>query len=117
MSPYQEALHWIDNHPGTGSASSLAKLLLSLWNSDCGFSFRECVGNLDENLTELALRVVAHFAKVGEDHELVDVGHKLVEQYQRLWEASVAMTNARNEKREEWRLADEAESARLYPNG
>lgn len=115
--PYQEALQWINRHPGTGSATSLAKLVLSLWNSDCGFSFRECIGNLDENLTDLALRMINHFAKYGENEELVSVGHEVVEKFPRLWDASKAMTGARNLLREEWRRADEEESARMYPNG
>ena len=34
MSPYQEALYWIEQHHGTGSARSLAQLILSLWNGD-----------------------------------------------------------------------------------
>lgn len=85
--------------------------------ADCGFSFRECIGNLDDNLTGLALRMLAHFAECGEDQELVSVGHEIVEKYPRLWEVSVAMANARSDKREEWRRADEEESARLYPNG
>jgi hypothetical protein len=117
MSPYQEALQWINKHPGTGSASSLAKLILSLWSDDCGFSIRECTGNLDAHLSDLALRVVAHFLKVGENQDLVQVGHEVVEKYPRLWETSKAMAGARQEKRTEWRIADEAESARLYPNG
>lgn len=117
MTPYQEAQQWISKHPGTGSAASLAKLILSLWNSDCGFSFRECVGNLDGNLTGLALRMVAHFAECGEDQELVSVGHQIVEKYPRLWEMSHSMASARNTKREEWRRIDEEESARMYPNG
>lgn len=33
-SPYREALDWIERHPGTGSATSLAKLILSFWNGD-----------------------------------------------------------------------------------
>lgn len=117
MSPYQEAQLWITMHPGTGSASSLAKLILSLWNADCGFSFRECTSNLDENLTNLAVRVITHFTKYGEDQDLVRIGHQIVEQYPRLWEMSTAMAGARNGKRHEWRRADEEESARLYPNG
>ncbi len=56
MSPYQEALAWIDRHLGTGGTASLVKLVLSLWNAACGFSFRECIHNLAEDHTALALR-------------------------------------------------------------
>lgn len=58
QNPYREALLWTQQHPGTGSANSMAKLILSLWNEDCGYSFRECIGNLDGNLTRLAVRMV-----------------------------------------------------------
>jgi len=32
--PYQVALNWIEKNPGTGGAAGLAKLVLSLWNSE-----------------------------------------------------------------------------------
>jgi hypothetical protein len=110
--PYTEALQWISKHPGTGSASSLAKLILSLWNQDCSYSFRECVGNLDGNLSALAVRMVAHFEQHGEDAELVNVGHNVCERFPRLWDMAKAMTYARQSIREEWRRADEEASAR-----
>lgn len=103
MSPYGEALHWIETKPGTGSAETLAKLLLSLWNADCGFSFRECIANLDPQRTELAVRVVAHFARVGEDEELVEVGSKVCETYPRLWELSEAADEAKRDVMRRWR--------------
>lgn len=115
--PYDEALQWVTKNPGTGSATSLAKLILSLWNSDCGFSFRECTGNLDSNLSALALRMVQHFDKHGEDAELVAVGHTICEDFPRLWEMSMAMSNARSELRQEWDRAREAEWKRENPNG
>jgi hypothetical protein len=49
MNPYREAEAWIERHPGTGFATSLAKLVLSLWNADCAFSFREYISNLDRS--------------------------------------------------------------------
>lgn len=94
MDPYQEALDWIRQHPGTGSASSLAKLVLSLWNWDCAFSFRECVSNFDSRLSKLAGRMVSHFVVPGEDKALVNVGQEVCEAYPRLWEVSVAMNRA-----------------------
>lgn len=114
--PYKEALHWIKRHPGTGSATSLAKLILSLWNEDCSFSFRECVSNLDGNLSDLAIRLVTHFNDHGEDSELVATGHEVCDLYPRLWAMSEAMMHARRTLREEWRNADEAQAARLYPH-
>lgn len=95
-SPYSEALAWIEQHPATGSAVSLAKLVLSLWNSECSFSYRECVGNLDRERTALALRLIQHFTARGEDAELVSVGHAVCARYQRLWDEGQAMLAARN---------------------
>ncbi len=46
----------------TGGTASLVKLVLSLWNAACGFSFRECIHNLAEDHTALALRMVGYFA-------------------------------------------------------
>ena len=102
MSPYQDVLAWTRKHPGTGSATSLAKLILSLWNDECGFSFRECIHNLDEERTALALRVVAHFAAVGEDSELVTVGHEVCREYPRLWDLGQAGDQAKRALRAAW---------------
>lgn len=106
ISPYQEAIHWIKRHPGTGSATSLAKLILSLWNEDCGFSFRECTSNLDVNLSDLAVRIASHFNDHGEDSELVAIGHEVCDLYPRLWEMSQAMSQARQAVREQWHAAE-----------
>jgi hypothetical protein len=106
ISPYQEALIWIQSHPCTGSAVSLAKLLLSLWNDQCAFSFRECVGNLDDERSSIAIRMVEHFNRYGEDAELVEVGHLVCELYPRLWELGQAASNAKYELREQWRVED-----------
>lgn len=116
MSPYKEALHWIKRHPGTSSANGLAKLILSLWNDECSFSFRECVSNLDGDLSDLAIRLISHFNEHGEDSELVTAGHEVCDLYPRLWAMSQAMKHARLALREEWRNADDTESTRLYPN-
>jgi hypothetical protein len=100
--PYQEALKWIQSNPTTGGASSLAKLVLSLWNSECCFSYAECVGNLDANLTELTVRMIGQYAIHGETQDLVDVGNKVCELYPRLWELTQAMQDARGTIRKQW---------------
>jgi hypothetical protein len=102
MSPYHEALAWIRKHPGTGSAASLAKLILSLWNWECCFSFRECIHNLDDERTALALRLVAHFAAEGEDPDLVAVGHEVCREYPRLWKLGQAADQAKQALRAAW---------------
>jgi hypothetical protein len=114
MSPYQEAWNWMERHPGTGSATSMAKLVLSFWNSECSFSFRECISSFDGNLTQVAVRMAGHFARHGEDHELVEIGRKVCERYPRLWEAGQAMDRARRQLREQWEAADRAEDAAMY---
>jgi hypothetical protein len=114
--PYREALQWIQQNPGTGGSVSMAKLILSLWNSDCGYSFRECIGSLDSELTAVALRMVQHFAQHGEDRELVEVGHIICERYPRLWDAAMAMSQARYNLGREWERADEEEAHRLNPD-
>jgi hypothetical protein len=111
ISPYAEAWHWVERHPGTGSANSLAKLLLSLWNQENAFSFRECVHNLDAQRIRLALRVVIHFAECGEDSELIKIGYKVYEAYPRLWELGEAATRAKFDLQEKWGASDAREDA------
>lgn len=107
--PYREALAWIEAHPGTGSAHSLAKLILSLWNDDCSFAFSECIANLDEPRTALAIRMATYFGNYGEDDVLRDVGRAVCDRYPRLWDAGQAMQQARRALRERWDAADAQE--------
>lgn len=93
--PYAEALVFIQRNPGTGGASSLAKLVLSLYNSLCGYSFAECVGNLDQRLSDLAIRMVTNYSVHGETEALREVGKLLSDDmYPGLWEMGVAMDGA-----------------------
>lgn len=105
-SAYQDALTIIQRHPFTGGADCLAKLLLSLWNDDAAFSFRECIRSLDAENTLIALRCVTHFAARGEDDELVKVGYRVLELYPRLWELGQAATTAKAALRREWETDD-----------
>ena len=109
VSPYDEALKIIKQHPGTGGAGSLAKLILSLYNDLCGYSFAECAGNLDDQLTSLALRMVSDYAKRGENDDLRAAGRLLVEEYPGLWEMGLAMRDARQATRERWERERKAE--------
>ena len=111
-SPYAEALHIIKLHPGTGGAVGLAKLLLSVWNGYCCFSFRDCVGSLDDANTALALRVVTHFARFGEDEELRRIGHEVNEEYPRLWELAEAANTAMSAVRAQWERERQASRQR-----
>jgi len=114
--PYAEALQFIRQNPTTGGAASMAKLVLSLYNEVCGYSFAECVGNLDEQRKAIALHLVTHYAEYGETPELRNVGEVLVnELYPKLWEMGQAISYAREAKREEWqRQHDEWEAAKIY---
>ena len=111
LSPYQEAFQWIKRNPGTGSAQSLAKLLLSLWNDDFAFSYRECVDGLDEYRTAIAIRVVSHYARLGEDEELRHVGEDLYDSYPRLVALAQALTQERKRLTDQWRSEDAAAEA------
>ena len=103
ISPYDEGLQFIKQNPGTGGASSLAKLILSLYNDICGYSFAECVGNLDDRLTGVALRMVQDYAARGETDDLRTAGKIIHDEiYPRLWEMGIAMRDARAALREKW---------------
>ena len=75
ISPYHEGWTWVTQHPATGSASGLAKLLLTLWSG--GFSIAECLRELDDTRLAVALRVVNHFAVYERDAELVEIERHL----------------------------------------
>jgi hypothetical protein len=103
ISPYDEALQFIKQHPGTGGASSLAKLVLSLYNHICSYSFAECVGNLDGHLTDLAVRMVRDYAARGETDDLRTAGKIIADDlYPGLWQMSLAMNEARAATRAKW---------------
>jgi hypothetical protein len=113
ISPYDEALQFIKQNPGTGGAGSLAKLVLSLYNQICGYSFAECIGNLDANLTAVALRMVKDYAQRGETEDLRAAGKIIADDlYPGLWEMSLAMNEARAATRAKWE-ADDARQSRM----
>ena len=76
LTPYGEVLRYVAPYPHSGSALGFSKLILSLF-SNAPFSYRECIEPLDSNNLDLALRVIIHFHKVGENEELVEVGTKI----------------------------------------
>jgi hypothetical protein len=105
--PYQEAVTWIEQHPGTSSAAALAKLILSLWNTQCCYSFRECVTGLDTMREAMALRIVVHFQRTGEDHHLRAAGETVCAAYPDLWDVAVAGDDAKEAEIARRRSADE----------
>lgn len=112
ISPYDEALNVIKQHQGTGGAAGLAKLVLSLYNSDCGFSFAECVGSLDGRLTGIALRMIQDFTTHGETDDLRAAGKVIAtDLYPGLWEMSMAMRDAREATRRRWQQEEQEREA------
>lgn len=109
ISPYDEALRIIKQHPGTSGAAGLAKLVLSLYNATCGYAFRECVDSLDDRLTALSLRLVQHYAANGETEDLQAAGKIIADDlYPGLWEMGVAMGEAREATRRKWKEEEAA---------
>lgn len=112
FNPYADALAMIRRHPGTGSAASMAKLVLSLYNHLCSYSFGECVGNLDSNNTALAIKLVSHYAAHGETTDLQRVGKIVADElYPRLWQMGLAMSDARSTMRAQWEAEEQAAEA------
>lgn len=113
ISPYDEALKFIRRNPGTGGASSLAKLILSLYNGDiCSYSVVECFGNLDDRLRTIAFEMVHNRVERGETDDLLAAGTLIREElYPRLWELGLAMSDARRATRDKW-AADESRAER-----
>ncbi len=112
ISPYDEALLIIKQHPGTSGAAGLATLVLSLYNATCGYAFRECVDSLDDRLTALSLRLVQHSAAHGETEDLQAACKILADDlYPGLWEMGVAMSQARETTRRRWKEEEAAREA------
>lgn len=95
---YQQILKVIQDNPGTGGTIRLAKLTLSLWNDDCCYAASECLAGLDSRNSLLAVKALSHYAAVGEDEELRQVGHKVYTLYPHLWEVGQAGTKAKHER-------------------
>ncbi|MCC8799100.1 hypothetical protein [Xanthomonas euvesicatoria] len=104
MSPYQAALRFIQHNSGTGAAGSLAKLMLSLWNSQCAFAVSECLGNLDRQNTRIALDAIEKYARDGETEELSKICRQIHETYPRYWELGAAATKAKSDLRARWEI-------------
>jgi hypothetical protein len=111
---YARAIAFIDAHPGCGGAVSLSKLILSLWNDEAAYSFRECVSNLDDARTAIAVDMVREFAANGETEELVKAGYYIHGKYPLLWDVGVAGDEAKRVTR---RSLEEAREKLRYDRG
>lgn len=83
---YQEAERLIDRHPGTGGATGLMRLILSLYNGDeYPYAFSVCIQSFSPDLRRMALEMVFDYAKFGENNgELLRVGSKYAEYMSRI---------------------------------
>lgn len=115
-SPYDEARDWINRCADTSGGVGLAKLVLSLYNEQCGFAVSECVGSMDQNLTRIALALIADYAAYGETEALRQLGRPLVDAYPGLWEHGLVMRDARAALRARWEREADEERRRLYPD-
>ena len=113
--PYLIALDLVQQHSGTSGQASLAKCILSLYNREHAFSIGEVLGPLDERYTRVVLSMLAEYSKHGETAELCQAGSWVYENFPRLIELSLAMSNARASVRREWERQREEENRRLYP--
>jgi hypothetical protein len=108
MTPYEEALQWINHHPGTDAAHGMVKLLLSLSNNTYAFALRECTAEMDEFALAVALRVVSHYVRIGNeyDQQLDAIATILSERHPRLNEIAEAWVKVRVELMEKWKHED-----------
>jgi hypothetical protein len=81
MTPYERAYEMLRKHPGTGGSCALAKMILSLYNDENGFAFRECVDGRDSEIVQVCLDMAAYYARHGEDEALRIVGGKVCKFY------------------------------------
>jgi hypothetical protein len=95
--PYSQALKWIEENPGCGSTIGLGKLILSLWNPDMAYSLRECTQALDEDLRNLALKIISYFLQNGEDRDLYAAGERVYALYPLLWAQGIAGYHAKRD--------------------
>lgn len=116
MNPFTEAAEFIREHPDTGSAAAMAKLVLSLYNPIHAFSVAECLRSFDDDRLNLACRMIQHYATVGEDEHLRNVGHEVYKSWPNLVELSNAASEAKSTVRERWRKEDEAKYAEEEKN-
>lgn len=107
MNPIAEGLEFAKRASHSGSGIGMAKLILSLYNSNHSFSFSECVSAFDRTRLDLAARMVSHYCTNGEDEALLEAGQYVHKNFPQLLELSSAASNAKSEVREQWRRAEE----------
>lgn len=102
--PWDEALHWINQHPTTGTAIGLAKLVLSFYNGrDYPFSFADCTRSFDSERSALAQRMTSWYFERGEDESLREVGKEIWDRSPRLVQLGKAASGAMADLSIQWR--------------
>lgn len=113
--PYLIALDLVKHHSGTSGQAALAKCILSLYNREHSFSIGDILCPLDDRYGKVVMSMLTAYLKEGETEELRQAGEFVYKNFPRLVELSSAMSEARAEVREKWRLEDEARNRLLYP--
>lgn len=113
-SPYHAALRWIEGEGyGTGSATRVAKCVLSLYNGEeHPWPMADILGGLDSRLSALVLAMVRDYADHGETAELIEVGKRVWHLEPGLVELGRAMHEARREVHRRWDREREEQAAR-----
>ena len=88
--PYDKAFRMLTTHPYTGGSYALAKMILSLYNDENCYSFRECVDGRDYDIREICVEMALYYARYGEDAHLRMIGEKVCAIYPHLLEIGYA---------------------------
>lgn len=100
---YAEAADFVERNLTSGGSYRMAKLLLSLWNTDvCLFNAGDALRGLDRHGKEIGLAMLNHYAENGETDELVAAGHRIHLVYPHLWELGQAAQKAMAALRDQW---------------
>lgn len=111
MNPFLEALEFIKWARDSGSGTGMAKLILSIYNDTNPFGYGECLRPFDRDRKDLALKMIVHYHKHGEDSALLEAGRYVTDNYPRLINLADVMADAKYDLREKWRREKEAEYA------
>lgn len=98
--PYDALYAFTQRHSDSGTAYRIAKLILSLYDYDNGFSVAECLASTDSDIQRLMVLSVAYYAGKGEDEALRRVGKAIYNQYPGTAALGEAIRNAVNDFRD-----------------
>lgn len=93
MTPFDEATEFIRSFD-CSSADTMAKLVLSIAESDAAFGFRECVTRFDSERMDLACRLVEYFREHGHDQNITENAWEIRQMYPGLYEMGIVASKA-----------------------